>query len=178
MKYLTKEQLISFAPQPAELREQVEKRARFNALANAKPANSLFLSHSHKDRDLVLSIKKFLESRGIAVYVDWLDEGMPEETSAETAKAIKGKIESNNKFAVIVTENSKSSKWVPWELGFADKAKTLDNVLIIPISEASREFTGVEYMRIYYCLEFYKSAWIAWRADPASIVPIENWLVK
>lgn len=176
MKYITTAQLAAYTPPVTEMRAQLDKRARYNAFANAKPSNSIFLSHSHKDRELVLSTKHFLEAQGIDVYVDWLDDGMPEETSAETAMLIKDKIGINKKFAVIVTENSKASKWVPWELGFADKSKTLDHVLIVPVSETEREFTGVEYMRIYYSLEFYNNKWIAWRADPASIVELTDWI--
>lgn len=49
-----------------------------------------------------------------------------------------------------VTENSKNSKWVPWELGFADGIKILGDIAILPIlRSAYGDFSGVEYMGIY-----------------------------
>lgn len=50
---------------------------------------SVFLSHKHSDRDLLLRIKRLLESSGISVYIDWLDESMPKETRGETGSILK-----------------------------------------------------------------------------------------
>jgi len=178
MKYLTRAQLSAYKPSDTVLLEAKEQRSRYATFASLKPANSVFLSHSHKDQELVVTIKRFLESQGIAVYIDWLDEGMPEQTSGDTAKKIKAKIEENRKFAVIVSENSKNSKWVPWELGYADKAKSMDNVLIVPVSENDREFSGAEYLQIYYCLEKYQDKWVVWRKDPGSLMSLSDWLKR
>ena len=94
-----------------------------NRINNAKAR--IFLSHSHKDRDIIEDALAFLLAWGQYVYVDWLDEAMPLSTSAETADKIKIKIKTLDKFIVLLTENSKESKWVPWELGYADGVKRL-----------------------------------------------------
>ena len=46
----------------------------------------VFLSHSHKDKDLIEPEVAFLRSHGVKIYVDWMDEGMPDTVSGETAK--------------------------------------------------------------------------------------------
>lgn len=121
-----------------------------NAERKGKAKMSLFLSHSHHDQDLVNDIIRFFWALNVDVYVDWLDKSMPAITSAETAQIIKNKIESCDKFVVLLTENSKNSKWVPWELGYADGKKRIDNISIFPVKRYYYEdFKGVEYMDLY-----------------------------
>lgn len=86
---------------------------------------TVFVSHSHKDADIIESAIQFLLSVGLLVYVDWLDPTMPQTTSGETAVKVKNRIVECEKFVVLLSENSKDSKWVPWELGFADGKKLI-----------------------------------------------------
>ena len=114
---------------------------------------TVFLSHSHDDNDIILDIIEFLLTVGITVYVDWLDPTMPRITSVETAVRIKERIVQCERFVVLLTENSKESKWVPWELGFADAKKDNDRIAVFPVKRYSytsdSEFTGLEYMQLY-----------------------------
>src|SRR5262245_25731280 len=79
------------------------------AKASARSANeaevTIFLSHSHKDRELIEPTLAFLRSHGVKLYVDWMDEGMPDTVSGETAKKLKDRIKQQKKFLVQVTEN-------------------------------------------------------------------------
>lgn len=65
----------------------------------------------------------FLENFGAKVYIDKADKELPEKTSAETGVKLKNRIAQCQKFVVLVTANSKNSRWIPWELGFADEKK-------------------------------------------------------
>ncbi len=127
----------------------VENKKR-NILSNKK---TVFLSHSHKDADIVKDVIAFLLSVGIYVYVDWLDPTMPKVTSAETADKIKKRIVQCERFVVLLTEKSKESKWVPWELGFADGRKAIENIGILPIKRNSytqdSDFKGLEYIELH-----------------------------
>lgn len=78
-----------------------------------------------------------MRSHGVSIYVDSMDEGKPDVVSGETANKIKGKIREQKKFLVMATENSKDSRWVPWELGFADPVKGMDHIAAFPIAEKS-----------------------------------------
>jgi hypothetical protein len=113
----------------------------------------VFLSHSHKDSDLVMDVMAFLLSVGMFVYVDWLDSEMPHITSHETASRIKVKIKQCDRLIVLLTENSKDSKWVPWELGYADGVKSIEKIAILPIKRnvatLDSHFIGLEYMKLY-----------------------------
>lgn len=115
--------------------------------------NTVFLSHSHQDADLVLAAVNFLLTLGVEVYVDWLDSSMPSITSGETASKIKGKIKECDRFAVLLSENSVGSKWVPWELGYADGVKDINKIAIMPIRRnqytSDSAFDGLEYMSLY-----------------------------
>src|SRR5262249_33972258 len=66
---------------------------------------TVFLSHSHKDKDQIQPAIAFLRSHGVNIYVDWIDEGMPDTASGETAKKLKDRIKQQEKFLVLVTEN-------------------------------------------------------------------------
>src|SRR5438046_10567447 len=56
-------------------------RAAEQALAEQARAFStskrydVFLSHSYQDADVILGVKAIIESLGLTVYVDWVDDG-------------------------------------------------------------------------------------------------------
>lgn len=114
---------------------------------------TVFLSHSHQDKDIVGSVVNFLLNIGILVYVDWLDPEMPQITSGVTATKIKDKIDKCDRFVVLVTEKSRESKWVPWEVGYADAKKSPENIGVLVVKRYSytedSEFDGIEYMQLY-----------------------------
>ena len=88
-------------------------------------------------------------SSQIVVYVDWLDSDMPNVTNRETARRIKQKIEDLDYFWVLATRNALDSKWVPWEIGIADKAKPANKIAIIPVIDPYGNYHGNEYLQLY-----------------------------
>lgn len=115
--------------------------------------NTVFLSHSHQDADLIVAAMNFLLTLELEIYVDWLDEEMPAITSGETATKIKKKIAECDRFVVLLSDYSVNSKWVPWELGYADGVKDINTIAIMPIRRSQftydSEFNGIEYMSLY-----------------------------
>jgi len=65
--------------------------------------SSVFLSHSHPDKEFVEKAVVFLRQIGIGVYVDWMDSSMSSITNAETANKIKDKIKLCRKFILLAT---------------------------------------------------------------------------
>jgi len=134
----------------ANIPNYTQKNLQRRSLSNRR---TVFLSHSHQDNDIVGLIIEFLLTVGVYVYVDWLDPTMPRTTSAETARKIKERIVICERFVVLLTENSKESKWVPWELGFADAKKKNENIGIFPVLRNpyanGSTFSGLEYMQLY-----------------------------
>ncbi|CAH0996178.1 hypothetical protein EMA8858_02308 [Emticicia aquatica] len=112
-----------------------------------------FLSHSHLDKDRIKPIIKILNTVGIDIYVDWLDNEMPSNTNGKTAEVIKSKIKSNRKFILLASNTAIKSSWVNWELGIGDGAKYIDNMMILPFKEDYQTWTNNEYFEIYPHLE-------------------------
>src|SRR4051812_25708928 len=80
----------------------------------------VFLSHSSLDKEALPKAIAFLKAFGANVYIDKVDKELPQNTSSETGKKLKQRIAECPKFIVLVTANSKNSRWIPWELGIAD----------------------------------------------------------
>jgi MTH538 TIR-like domain (DUF1863) len=72
---------------------------------------------------------------------------MPRETNRETADKIKNRIAELKLFMVLATASALNSRWVPWEIGVADKTKGENQVLIIPVVDSSGTFDDSEYLR-------------------------------
>lgn len=175
LNYLTKEELSGF---DLKASEYLFEQARASRYAASSSRVTVFLSHSHKDAEYVKRAAAFLKSLGVEVYVDWLDDGMPETTSPQTAKKLKEKISEHQKFILLATENSKDSKWVPWELGFADTKKGMGNIAILPIAESSTSYKGTEFIGIYPIIRrsFSTDDWIVRCEDPNIFMELSKWL--
>lgn len=127
-----------------------EAKLEFKAVSKT----GIFLSHSHKDQNLIKEAVAFFKGIDITVYIDWLDESMPEKTNGETALKIKSRIKSNDKFILLATNDAIMSKWCNWELGIGDSFKLPeDNLAILPLSENSGKWYGNEYLQIYPRIE-------------------------
>ncbi len=124
------------------------------SLRNFKNESSLFrtkifLSHKHDEKEYLEGAISLLKNYGVDVYVDWLDEGMPKNTSGITAVRIKEKIKENHKFIFLATEAAINSKWCNWELGLGDAARYMDHIALLPVKKDSTDFSDSEYLEIY-----------------------------
>jgi hypothetical protein len=174
--FITRAQLKNYEYGVSIANESVRSfQAKGTALNSIEADVTIFLSHSHKDRDLIEPTLAFLRSHGVKIYVDWMDSGMPDVISGETAHKIKDRIRQHKKFLVLVTENSKDSRWVPWELGFADPTKGIDHIAAFPVVQ-NDNFTHNEYLSIYPKIQFVSNIWWVWRDDPQKLVPLPDWL--
>ena len=123
---------------------------RARTLQEAKSLNikSGFLSHSHKDADLAKGLIAHLRASGLDIYVDWEDAEMPAQPNRETAERIKRRIVASDFFLFLATDNSMTSRWCPWEIGYADGKKQIDSILVIPTRDGYTTH-GNEYMQLY-----------------------------
>lgn len=117
--------------------------------AIARSKQTAFLCHSHKDRELAKGLQVLLAESDWDVYIDWEDTEMPSTPSIETAKKIKSKIKSTDWFLFLATVNSTSSRWCPWEIGYADAIKHRDNILVVPTEDDYGNWYGNEYLQLY-----------------------------
>jgi hypothetical protein len=116
----------------------------------AQVANT-FLAHSSLDKFLFDKVFRYLERYGAKLYVDKNDMELPVTTSVKTAELLKDNIIECEKFIVLMTENTMDSKWVPWELGVADKKENFDNIAILLMNSSSidTDYLGNEYVGLY-----------------------------
>lgn len=118
---------------------------------------TVFLSHKHDDlRDLRGFMGK-LQQLGVHVYIDSMDNKMPEQTSSETARRIKGVIKSSNKFIFLATEKAIESYWCNWELGIGDALKYDGHIAILPMKDTGKydhQYKGNEYLEIYPHIDY------------------------
>lgn len=79
----------------------------------------IFLSHSSRDAELVLGVKTLLESQGLTVYVDWINDPQlsRENVNRETAALLRQRMQQSRSLIFMATESASESKWMPWELG-------------------------------------------------------------
>ena len=120
-----------------------------------------FLCHSHKDSVLAEGLQAWLADQGVELYIDWKDATMPERPNRETAERIQLQIKTCDWFLFLATGNSMSSRWCPWELGYADGTKQLDRIAIAPTSDAVTTH-GNEYLHLYQRVDLSATGELLW----------------
>lgn len=116
--------------------------------ALARTIKTAFLSHSHKDADYAKGLQVILAEQGLLLYIDWEDPYMPEKPERRTAERIQHQIRQTDLFIFLATPNSTTSRWCPWEIGFADGVKQFDSIFVVPTSDNGGWY-GNEYLQLY-----------------------------
>ncbi|WP_180055388.1 toll/interleukin-1 receptor domain-containing protein [Acinetobacter sp. YH12142] len=126
---------------------------RFSRSANSYNLNqrprTAFLCHSHTDAQYIKGFIQLLKDENINVYVDWLDNSMPDSPNRETAVKIQQKIQEADYFFFLATPNSVKSRWCPWEIGYADGVKKYESIFVIPTQDRNGYYYGNEYLELY-----------------------------
>ena len=155
MAILTRGQLASIAQNKAGARGLRGMVNEIRMFPKTTSTTSIFLSHSHSDKDVIEQAKIFFENIGISIYVDWADKTMPESTNGVTAQKIKSQIiTGNDKFVLLATNNAVASKWCNWEVGIADPFKLpYKKIALLPLADNNGTWDGNEYLQIYPRIE-------------------------
>lgn len=141
----------------------------------------LFISHSFKDKNLVIGLNYLFKSAGYKVYIDWIDDSGLDRTNVtvKTAQLIKKRIKSSKGMAYISTANSTSSKWCPWELGVSDGMK--GKVCVLPVMNSS--YKGQEYLSLYPYMDYEITKqnkryefWVNDQVDSRKYTTLRSWL--
>jgi hypothetical protein len=178
MAILTRSEFAIIAQNKAGYRSLNETRM----YSKTSATTSIFLSHSHYDKEVVKQAKAFFENLEIAIYVDWADETMPESPNGVTAQKIKNQIISiNDKFILLATNNAVASKWCNWEVGIGDPFKLpKKKMAILPLADNSGTWNGNEYLQIYPRIEKSNTSsntYYVWYPD-GTLEDIVTWLKR
>jgi hypothetical protein len=112
----------------------------------------IFLSHSYRDKNVILGLKDFIEKLGYTVYIDWIVDIQLDRTAVtkDTAQVLQSRMRNCKSLFFAVSGNSSTSVWMPWELGYFDGIK--GKVAILPIIEdpnPTNSYHGQEYLGLY-----------------------------
>ena len=122
---------------------------------SSRQQKTIFLSHKHDEDKFVNSARWFFKDyTSINLYIDWLDDNMPEITNAETASKLKEAIQKSDKFIFLATEGAIHSQWCNWELGLGDTYKYPEHIALLPFKKDNKNYSGSEYLQIYPYIEY------------------------
>lgn len=86
----------------------------------------VFLSHKSEDKEYVEKIGEYLMNAGINIYLDKYDSNLQCATTEgdprKVTECIENGINSSNYILCITSQNTISSWWVPFEIGYAKNA--------------------------------------------------------
>jgi hypothetical protein len=112
----------------------------------------IFLAHSFHDQAAIRGLYDELLSKGYRVYVDWIIDPQLDRNNVtkESAELIRTRLKNSKSLILAMSVSASLSKWVPWELGYADGHN--GNCSLLPISDDNirREvFDQKEYLKLY-----------------------------
>ena len=139
------------------INESLNEVRMFSAKTAYTSKPTIFVSHKHDDLTDLRGIMGMLQGLGAKIYIDSMDNGMPGQTSGETAMRIKEVIKFSNKFVLLATNKAIESFWCNWELGIGDTHKYIDHIAIVPMKEKGEynsQYKGNEYLQIYPSIDF------------------------
>lgn len=153
-----------------------ESKFRFST-----PSKRIFLSYRHEDKDKVVPIVNWLQSKGVSVYIDYLDNELIGKSDVDAAKILRSRIQQSDKFILLATYNIKESKWVPWELGLGDGFDGYKNVIRLPLTSTGT-WSSKDYYDIYgYIYKSdqtigYEQWYVKYPDSNYSLIKLEDWL--
>jgi hypothetical protein len=146
--------------QKSIITESLNKTKTFSARNAYDTKTTIFLSHKHKDIEEIeeaTGVIEMLEDLGAKVYIDSMDNKMPDQTTGETAARIKEVIKYCDKFILLATEKAIESYWCNWELGIGDVHKFQRHIAILPVKDKGEydfQYKGNEYLQIYPRIDY------------------------
>jgi len=156
--------------------------------AETRGGKNCFLSHSSKDHAHLADVISFLEEFGARVYIDKEDSLLPQQTSRATAEALKSRINDYRRLVILASTNSKTSRWIPWEIGLADAIKDIRSIAILPLTsnddESAFNWIEQEYLCLYRqivqgSLDGYTTPqWMALDRQANTAIPLSDWFVS
>jgi hypothetical protein len=141
----------------AIINESLSETRTFSFRNEVQYKPTVFLSHKHSDLDDLQGVMGILEEHGAKIYIDSMDNKMPEQTTGDTAQRIKEVIKFCKKFVLLATDNAIESYWCNWELGLGDTHRYIEHIAILPMKEKNSydyNYKGNEYLQIYPSIDY------------------------
>ena len=171
---------------PSAIAEDFSEMYRMQSLnesVSSPKRFDIFLSHSYADREAVKGLADMLEKEfNFSVYLDWVVDAALDRTSVNkrTAEVLRNRLKHCKCLLYVTSHMSETSKWMPWETGYADGHN--GKVAICPLVEGTgTRFNGLEYLSLYPYVDIANASgankqelWI--NEYPDKYCPFESWL--
>jgi len=151
--------------------------------AKSPSRKNLFLSHSRFDVDHVGPALGLLEDHGARVYVDALDTALATLSERGVAERLRKAIRSCERLVVLATEQTPSSRWIPWELGVADGRHGREQAALLPLrahASAGQTWARQGYFRLYPRIEVLEDTpaprWVVFDPEDDRYWHLADWL--
>ena len=134
------------------LREDASDTLMKSASASTDATFDIFLCHAYLDAEEIKGIYLMLLDAGMSVYVDWIvDKDLNRQAvTATNASRLRSRINHSTALLYATSFAAQQSKWMPWELGYADGLGR--RVAIAPLADSTGSgdaFDGREYLALY-----------------------------
>lgn len=155
MSYLTESQVRRAARADRRvLAKAMDSGAALREAVETAPVSAtfdVFLCHSIRDAELVQGAKTILEGEGLSVYVDWIVDPQMDRSAvtSDTAARLRTRLKHSRSLLYLFSQNSKRSRWMPWELGFFDGRDGAVGVLPVVPDAGGLDFGQEEYLGLY-----------------------------
>jgi hypothetical protein len=154
-------------------------------IAKSLTGKNLFLSHSQSDLQHAKYAMDLLEQNGARVYIDVRDGSLQDASDIDVAKRLRNAIKECKRLVVLVTENTRTSRWVPWEMGLADAVAGIDHLALLPLrasATAAELWAQQEYFNLYARVERHYSAatgssWLV-RTRDGAYIGLSQWVER
>ena len=106
---------------------KADKRVVFGRIVKSDTP-CVFISHKKEDENIAIAVGNFLMNKlNVDIYLDLYDIDLQEAVSVENdekiVESIKDGIKLSDILLCIITDNTRLSWWVPYEIGIADNEK-------------------------------------------------------
>lgn len=106
----------------------------------------VFISHKKLNREGAIGIASYLKSRGIKCYVDEFDPSL--QTTSDITSAIINRVKAWTHLMAVVSENTNSSWWVPFEIGVASEVG--NRIVSFPLSEGRIQAATINTADVFH----------------------------
>lgn len=147
----------------------VRRRARSRAQARGRTVDSalrnearkdvahydVFLSQTIHDQEIVYGVYAILtEDLGLTVFCDWIENPETDRSNVtpENARYVRERMRRSDTLLFLDTPKADQSKWMCWELGWFDGAKSKVGILPV-VRNAGDPYRGREFLGLYPVVE-------------------------
>lgn len=95
----------------------------------------VFISHASENKDAAVEIGEYIRRAGIDIYLDIYDEELQASVARGNDKGITNTIEkgvdNSTDILCIISDSTKNSWWVPYEIGYGKKSSNSISTLVL-----------------------------------------------